>query len=283
MRLRESVRLVAGVDDAGELDSARQEQAFDCLDRFGEITRSLDGDSVRVVATSAVRRLARPQEFLKRASELLGHAVEVIDGQQEGRLIWLGACAALPPKPVRRLVIDIGGGSTECIVGTREQPAHIASIDVGCIVSCRAFFADGTITAERWQRAQQALRAEIDRHCPPLQAHGWDGVWGTSGSARAICAITNALGTACNGITAAALADLRQRLLAAGHVARLRLPELGAGGSQVIAGTVAVLEALFDMFKLEQMALCDAAMREGILRDMAMRVLNSGQSADSPG
>lgn len=282
-RLRQSVRLVAGVDAGGALDPARQKQAFDCLERFGEITRSLAGESVHAVATSAVRRLTRPQEFLQRASMLLGQPIEVIDGLQEGRLIWLGASGALPAVPVRRLIVDIGGGSTECIVGRSRQAEHVASIDIGCIVSCRAFFADGRITAQRWQQAQQSLQAEIEPHRAPLQAHGWEQAWGTSGSARAIGAIVRALGTATEGITAAAVADLRRRLLEAGHVDHLDLPELSRNGSQVIAGTVAVLEALFEVLDLDHIALCDAAMREGILRALATRARDAAQSAGAAG
>lgn len=268
-RLRESVRLVAGVSESGKLDPQLQARALQCLAQFGEITRGLPSSDVRIVATSAVRRLARSQDFLEPASEALGQTITVIDGHEEGELVWLGAIGALPFSDECRLVIDIGGGSTECIVGQGNQARHIASIDIGCIVACTEFFADGTITAPRWQQAQRALRDAIGAHRGALAAHGWQQVWGSSGSARGIGAIVQALGTSRDGISTDAVADLRQRLLQAGDLNHLQLPELKTPSSQVIAGTVAVLEAVFATLGIEHMALCDSAMREGIIRQLA--------------
>ncbi len=271
-RLREGVRLVAGIDRTGILNPERQARALQCLDQFGEITRGLPANSVRVVATSAVRRLAQPQHFLERASAALGQPISVIDGYEEGELIWLGAIGTLPSSDESRLVIDIGGGSTECIIGRGQYTRHIASIDVGCIVVCTQFFADGIITATRWQQAQNALCDAIGAQRGALAAHGWQQVWGSSGSACGIGAIVQALGTSRDGITTDAVVDLRQRLLQAGHIDRLQLPELKTPSSQVIAGTVAVLEALFATLAIERMALCTSAMREGIIRQLASTV-----------
>lgn len=271
-RLRESVRLVAGIDQDGILDPERLSQALQCLDQFGAVTRGRPANSVRIVATSGVRRLAHPQHFLQQASVALGQPITVIDGYEEGQLIWLGALGTLSHSDERRLIVDIGGGSTECVIGQGRHTRHIASIDVGCIIVCTQYFANGTITAQRWQQAQSALRDAIGAHRGALSAHGWQQVWGTSGSARAIGAIVHGLGTSRKGITASSVADLQQRLLQAGHIDRLQLPELETPSSQVIVGTVAVLEALFATLGIEHMALCNSAMREGILRQLASAI-----------
>ena len=269
--MRKSVRLVAGVDSAGALDPETLARALSCLQQFGSICRAVPADTIRVVATSAVRRLAQPQEFLQQASHALGQAVEIIDGQTEGELIWRGANAALPASAERRLMIDVGGGSTECIVGREMQPLHVASVDIGCIVSCRQYFDDGCITAGRWQRARAGLRDQITPHRQALSDHGWDKVWATSGAARIIGNTVQALGLTDNGISAAAIDALRQRLLEAGHVSRIHLPGLDRSGAQLAAGTVAVLEALFQTLGIEHMQLCESAMREGIIRELALR------------
>ncbi len=269
--LRKSVRLVAGVDAAGTLDPATMARALSCLQQFGSICRALPADAVRVVATSAVRRLAQPQEFLQQASATLGQPVEIIDGQTEGELIWLGANAALPATAERRLMIDVGGGSTECIVGQDMRALHVASVDIGCIVSCKHYFDDGCISSERWQQARAGLRAEIEPHRKALCEHGWDTVWATSGAARIIGSTVQALGLTDSGISESAIDALRRRLLEAGHVSQLHLPGLDRSSAQLAAGTVAVLEALFQTLGIEHMQLCESAMREGIIRELALR------------
>lgn len=268
-REREAVQLAAGIDAGGRLAPAYQQAAIACLTRFGAITRALPPARVCAVATSAVRRLAQPQPFLAAAAAALGQPVHLIDGHEEGRLVWRGATAALPPADTRRLIIDIGGGSTECITGHRQTIDAIVSVDIGCVVASHGFFADGEITALRWQRAVDGMGAQIEALAGPLCRYGWDEVWATSGAARAIGTILAALGTTDAGITAAALAELRARLLDAGHVERLQLPALTANGRHVIPGTVTVLEALSRSLGIDHMGLCPSAMRGGIIRTLA--------------
>lgn len=268
---RDSVRLVAGIDEHGVLDRAHREHALAWLRRTGEMTRTLPAHAVRAVATSAVRRLADPEAFLQQAAAALGQPVEMIDGSEEGRLIWVGASGALAATDRRRLVIDIGGGSTELVAGHGIHAAHIASINIGCIVARSRYFADGQITPARWQHALTDMGRAIAPQREELAACGWDEAWATSGSARAIAAIVHALGTCASGIDATAVADLKQRLIQAGHIERLHLPALDADGREVVAGTVAVLDALFQSLQLTHMGLCESAMREGILLDLAQR------------
>ncbi len=266
---RRTVRLMAGIDHAGRLDPAREAAALDCLHWFGEITRGLDAGQVRVVATSAVRRMADAPRFLGHAAEALGHPVHLISGPDEARLVWRGAQATLPANNNRRLIIDIGGGSTECIAGNGHAPSFMTSLDIGCIVAQQSCFADGAITAERWREALDGLGAVIAADRDGLLAAGWDEAWATSGSARVVGKIVRALGTSSDGISAAALADLKERLLAAGHRDRLELPKLREEGRQVIAGTVSVVDALFTQLGIRHMDLGKSSMREGILLELA--------------
>ncbi len=173
-RLREMVRLAAGLGDSGRLDDTATERALRCLERFGQRLRAMRADSVRVVGTNALRRAKRKRWFLERARAALGHPIEIISGLEEARLIYSGVAHTSPMSPDKRLVIDIGGGSTEIVIGEGFDPLLLESLSVGCVGLSSSFFDDGRISAKRLERARTAVRLELEPSARGLSAK-WDG------------------------------------------------------------------------------------------------------------
>lgn len=280
-RLRDSVRMATGLRADGSLDPAHRERALACLARFGQRLRALPHERVRAVATNTVRQLAHPQAFLMPAETALGHPIEIVSGREEARLIYLGVSHDIPESDQRRLVVDIGGGSTEFIIGHGFDALETESVQVGCIASTLRFFGDGKLTAKRWRQAQTEIAVELQQFAADYRARGWGEAIGSSGTAKAIGSIVQANGWSEQGITASSLAHLREAVLEAGSVDALRLAGLAEDRAPIIAGGIAIMEAVFDTFALEQMAVCETAMREGLLYDMVGRGLHGDPRAGS--
>ncbi len=276
-RLREMVRLAEGLDDKRGLRPEVRQRALACLSRFGQRLRDIPPQRVRAVATNTVRQLALPQAFLMPAETALGHAIEVISGREEARLVYLGVAHAQPPKPDQlRLVIDIGGGSTECIIGSGLDALERESLQAGCVTSTRRFFADGKLTKKRWKEALTEVTAEFQQFAGVYRHLGWDEALGSSGTNKAIGQICAAMKLTKGAVTAEALPQLRDRLLAAGRIDAIDLPALSEERRPIIAGGILVLEAAFNALGLQRMAVSKAALREGVLHDM----LGRGSGAD---
>ena len=272
-RLRETVRLAEGLDGRGGLRPAVRDRAFETLARFGQRLREVPPDRVRAVATHTVRQLSAPQSFLVPAETALGHAIEVIAGREEARLVYQGVAHAQPPKPGhRRLVMDIGGGSTECIIGTGLVALERESLQVGCVSTTRRFFADGRLTRRRWDEALVEVGAEFQQFASLYRALGWQEALGSSGTNKAVGEICAAMKLTKGAVTAEALPHVRDRLLAAGHVDRIDLPGLSEDRRPIIAGGLLVLEAAVEALGLERMLVCRAALREGVLHDLVGRI-----------
>jgi len=276
-RLREMVRLAEGLDSRRGLTPEVRDRALACLARFGQRLRDIPPQRVRAIATNTVRQLANPEAFLVPAETALGHAIEVVSGREEARLVYLGVAHAQPPRPDQlRLVIDIGGGSTECIIGSGLEPLERESLQAGCVASTRRFFADGKLTKKRWAEALTEVTAEFQQFAGLYRHLGWDEALGSSGTNKAIGEICAALKLTKGAITAEALPMVRDRLLAAGRIDAIDLPGLSDERRPIIAGGVLVLEAAFDALALKRMAVSKAALREGVLYDM----LGRGSGAD---
>jgi exopolyphosphatase / guanosine-5'-triphosphate,3'-diphosphate pyrophosphatase len=282
-RLRESVRLSAGLRKDGSLSRERREVAFNCLARFGQRLAGFPPTRVRAVATNAVRQLSHPQTFLLPAETALGHPIEVVSGREEARLIYQGVARGLPSSDQKRLVVDIGGGSTEFIIGRGYEALERESLQVGCIASTLRFFEDGKITPRRWKQAQTEIAVELQQFGAHYRERGWTEAIGSSGTMKAIDGIVQANGWSEQGITAESLKQLREALLAAGSSDQLNLPGLSSDRVNVIAGGVAILDAIFKTFGLTQMNVCDTAMREGLLYDMLGRALHTDSRSTSIG
>ncbi|HET8819257.1 MAG TPA: Ppx/GppA phosphatase family protein [Xanthomonadaceae bacterium] len=272
-RLREMVRLAEGLDGRGGLRPVVRDRALDALSRLGQRLGDIPPDRVRAVATHTVRQLASPQSFLVPAETALGHAIEVISGREEARLVYQGVAHAQPPKPGhRRLVMDIGGGSTECIIGAGMIALERESLQVGCVSSTRRFFPDGKLTKRRWAEALVDVGAEFQQFAGPYRALGWQEALGSSGTNKAIGEACAGLKLTKGAITAEALRIVRDRLLAAGHVDAIDLPGLSAERRPIIAGGLLVLEAAFDALGLQRLMVSRAALREGVLHDLVGRI-----------
>ena len=271
-RLRETVRMGEGLDGKGGLSAEARARALTCLARFGQRIRDIPPHRVRALATNSVRLLAAPQSFLVPAETALGHGIEVISGREEARLIYLGVAHAQPPKPGSlRLVVDIGGGSTECIIGRSFQAIERESLQVGCIATTRRFFGNGKLSKKKWREAVIEVGAEFQQFANAYRALGWNEAIGASGTNKTIGEICAAMKLTKGAVTAQALPQVRDRLLQAGSIDAIDLPGLSEERRAIIAGGVLVLEAAFDALGLERMAVSKAAMREGVLYDMLGR------------
>ena len=271
-RLRETVRMADGLDNKGGLSKEARERALQCLARFGQRIRDVPASRVRALATNTVRRLASPRDFLGPAEAALGKPIEVVSGREEARLIYLGVAHAQPPKPGQlRLVIDIGGGSTEFIIGRGFQPIERESLQAGCIASTRRFFPGGKLSKKRWKDGLTEIGAEFQQFAQQYKRLGWQEALGSSGTHKAIGEICAAMKLTKGAITAEALPQLRDRLLLAERIQDIDLPGLEKDRKPIIAGGVLVLEAAFNALGLQRLMVSKAAMREGILYDMLGR------------
>ena len=271
-RLREMVRLASGVEENGRIDEAVAARAIACLQRFGQRLRAMRAGSVRAVGTSALRVAHRKQSFLERARAALGHPIEIISGREEARLIYGGVAHHLPSEPGRRLVIDIGGGSTELIIGEGLAPLELESLRLGCVVLSERFFEEGKISAKRMAAARVAVRSQL----APVQAaflrRGWKHCAGSSGTVRAIGEAIRELSPRATLITPAGLKRLLEAVVSAGHVRNLRFGAVTEDRRPVFPGGLAILAELFSVLGLKEMRIAEGALREGLLYDMVGRI-----------
>lgn len=280
-RLREGVRLAMDLRPDRSLEPSRRQAALAALARFGQRLRTVPPGRVRAVATNTVRRLPNPMAFLLPAETALGHPIEVISGREEARLIHLGVAHATTGLVQRRLVVDIGGGSTELIIGQAFDALETESVQVGCVATSGAFFADGRYTPARWEQALRAVSLELHPFAAAYLARGWGEAIGSSGTARSIDAILQANGWSEGGITPHGLEQLRQAILAAGRLESLRLPGLSAERTPILAGGTVIMQAIFRLLELERMTVVDSALREGLLYDLVGRALHGDPRSGS--
>jgi exopolyphosphatase/guanosine-5'-triphosphate,3'-diphosphate pyrophosphatase len=271
-RLREMVRLAAGLDEQGRLERSAMERAIECLQRFGQRLRDMKAESVRVVGTNTLRRARRKGAFLDRARAALGHPIEVISGIEEARLVYLGVAHTTPSEPGRRLVVDIGGGSTELIIGEGFQTTKLESLHMGCVSMSTRFFSDGSITEKRMKRARIAARLELEPVQAAFKAQGWENAVGSSGTIRSVGEIVRARGHNDGAITASAIDSLIEHAVRAGELERLKLPALTEERAPVFLGGLAILAEIFAVLGVQSMRVAEGALREGLLYDLVGRL-----------
>ena len=269
--LKETVRLAGGLGDKKQLDEVTQARALACLQRFGERLHGLSPEAVRCVGTSTLRIARNAKEFIRKAEAALGHPIEVVAGREEARLIYLGVAHSLPASPDRRLVVDIGGGSTELIIGHGLKPHERESLHMGCVNYSQRFFASGKLDKASLKAAEMTARVEVERIAREFSRDNWQQAVGSSGTARALREILEQNGWSARGITAEGLARLRAELVKAGSVDALELAGLSRDRRPVIAGGFAIMAGLFAELGIEQMDVAETAMREGILYDLLGR------------
>lgn len=271
-RLRERTALAEGLDDGDRLKSKVAERAIDCLGRFGQRLAHMPADSVRAVGTNTLRRMRDSRAFLQKAQAALGHRIEVISGREEARLIYLGVSHAHSDDSRRRLVVDIGGGSTECILGEGLEILESDSLQMGCVGWTVKHFPDGSITRERMEKAQIAAGLELQGLARRYKRLGWESAVGSSGTIVACEEMLRAAGWSEGGIDAKGLRKLRRALVEAGHASKLQLPALQPDRAGVLAGGVAVLSAIFKILDIDELHPSPGALREGVLHDLFGRI-----------
>lgn len=270
-RHKEMVRLGEGLTDAKLLRPDVAERALACLGRMGQRLRDIDPARVRAVGTNTLRQLRPEAGFLEQAESALGHAIEVVAGREEARLIYLGVAHGLATGDEMRLVVDIGGGSTELIVGQGFTSMLRESLNMGCVSLSQRFFPNGKVTAQAMEQAELYGALEIRPVRELFREAGWTTATGSSGTIKAIAAVVQAEGWSDDGITAESLQQLRAALLDAGKVSGLDLNGLSERRAPVFAGGVAVLNALFQSLGVERMRASDQALREGVIYEMVGR------------
>ena len=266
-KLRERVRFAAGLDGERSIMPEAEERALGCLRRFGQ---RIGG--IRVVGTNTLRQASNASAFMKRAQEALGYPIEIISGREEARLIYLGVAQCMASERGRRLVIDIGGGSTEFIIGDDFDILEADSLYMGCVSFSQRYFPEGQITAKGFREALLNAELELQSIARPYQKLGWSQAVGCSGTIHAVDAIVRQNGWSDEGITFRSLKRLRKALVTAGQVDTLSLAGLQADRKPVIAGGVAILEAIFQALRVERIVPSPGALREGVLYDLVGRI-----------
>lgn len=272
-RLKEMVRLGAGLDDQNNLSEEAQQRALDCLERFSERLKDIHPDNIRIVGTNTLRKAKNSSNFIKKIQHLLGQSIDIISGIEEARLVYLGASHTIAAHDdKKRLVIDIGGGSTETIIGNKFTPILMESLFMGCVSMTRRFFADGQITKKQLKQADIFARQELERVSFPFLKLGWNEVIGTSGSIRSICNVIHSEGFEESRITPKAMDKIRKHLLDVTNIEKINLKGLSEERRPVFIGGFVVLNAIIESLNIKSIKTSDGALREGLLYDLLGRI-----------
>ena len=266
------VRLAAGLDNKNTLSDEAMERAMACLTRFGQLLRDMPPGSVRIVGTNTLRKARNSQALIEHAEEVLGHPVEIIAGVEEARLIYLGVSHGLSDAGGTRLVADIGGGSTELILGEGFTPHTMESLHMGCVSFSQRYVPNGYINRKKLSQARLAALREVEPVAGFFRKQGWDRAIGASGTIRAVRSVVEAMGFCDEGISAAALTQLVDTITDYDHVDKLDLPGLSPERAPVFVGGTMVLLGVFEGLRIEHMNVADTALREGLLYDLLGRI-----------
>ncbi len=270
-RQRKVVRLAAGLDQDNNLSDEVAERALTCLTEFSQLLASLPTENIRAVGTNALRRLRGKNKFLERAERSLGHSIEIIAGREEARLIYLGVSKWSGSQDESRLVIDIGGGSTEIIAGKGDTAHCRESLEVGCVVLSKQFFDDGNLSQKRFDKAILAAELAIQPVVRQFRMQGWNHAIGCSGTMKSMALAMVEGGWSTDSIRKEGLSKLLDHAVEAGHLDALVVPGVSRDRLPVFAGGLAILIALFDLFDIQDMSVSDIALREGVLYDLVGR------------
>jgi exopolyphosphatase/guanosine-5'-triphosphate,3'-diphosphate pyrophosphatase len=272
--IKETVRLAGGLRPDKTLDLDSQTRGLAALRQFGERLRGFDPKAVRAVATNTLRVAKNAPQFLVQAEQELGFPIEVIAGREEARLIYLGTAHSLPPSPQRRFVVDIGGGSTEFIIGRRFEPLLMESLYMGCVSFSGRYFPGGAVDRKGFNEAELAAAREIETIAHDYLAAGWHEAVGSSGTAREIADILEQNGLNPDGvfgITRQGVDKLKSLMIKAGSAEKMGLTGMRADRIPVLPGGLAIMSAVFEAFGIERMTYGDGALRLGVLYDLLGR------------
>ncbi|MEO6698853.1 MAG: exopolyphosphatase [Paraperlucidibaca sp.] len=270
--LSEKVQLAAGLDENQQLSDEAIDRALACLSRFSQHLAGVEPQRLRIVGTNALRVARNARRFVKAAQEVLNHPIEIIAGREEARLIYVGVSQTLAGQG-KRLVIDIGGGSTEFIIGERHEPLLTESLHMGCVSYSQRFFPDGAISAKALDRAITSAQQELASIARAYRDLGWDSAVGSSGTMKAVRNVISSLGWATpeGHIPADAIPKLRELLLSVSDIRELELPGLKEDRRLLMPAGFAIVSAIFASLHIDTLAFSDGALREGVLYDMLGR------------
>ena len=271
-RIKEMVRLGGGLDKEGNLDPLVQQRALDCLSRFGQRLRGIPAKNIRAAGTQTFRRLKHADEFLHAAETSLECPIDIIAGREEARLIYLGVTQWVAGDQQKQLVMDIGGGSTELIIGEHFDPVEMESLQFGCVSVTNRFFANEKITEKGLKRAQRAVAAELQEIQSVYRKAGWQTAIGSSGTIRSAASMCEANGWCKKGITPRALEKLKQKVLSFKTISEVEIDGLSERRQPVIIGGLAILLACFKALHIDELLISPFALREGLLHDMLGRL-----------
>jgi exopolyphosphatase/guanosine-5'-triphosphate,3'-diphosphate pyrophosphatase len=269
--LREPVRLGAGLREDKMLDPSAQERALASLKRFGERLRGFDAHAVRAIGTNTLRVAKNAASFLRRAEAALGFPIEVVAGREEARLIYIGVAHSLPVSKDKRLVVDIGGGSTEFVIGAGYKPLRLDSLFMGCVSYSLRFFPDGRVSKSAMKQAELAARTELQPMVAGFASRNWQQAFGSSGTVRALADILQLNGFDKDGITPEGIERLRAHLIRAGDMGRVELAGLRPDRVPVLPGGLAIMSAVLSALDIAVMKFATGSMRQGVLYDMLGR------------
>jgi len=271
-RIKEMVRLGGGLDEEGNLDEEVQQRALDCLSRFGQRLRGIPVANLRAVGTQTFRRLKKADEFLLASETALECPIDIIAGREEARLVYLGVSQWVAGARQRKLVMDIGGGSTELIIGEGADPIEMESMQFGCVSVTNRFFKDGKISARTLRKAQRAVAAELQELQTVYRKAGWQTAIGSSGTFRSAASMCEANGWCAKGVTPQALKKLKQKALTFKTIDDIDIDGLSERRKPVFIGGLAVLLACFKALAIDETLVSPFALREGLLQDLLGRL-----------
>jgi exopolyphosphatase/guanosine-5'-triphosphate,3'-diphosphate pyrophosphatase len=271
-KIKEMVRLRGGLDEEGHLSTEKQHEALACLHRFGERIKHFSTENVRIAGTNTLRSMKDSEDFIAQANQALGHEISIISGHEEARIVYLGVSHSLSNDHGKQLVIDIGGGSTEFIIGNNFEPNALESLNMGSVSVTQRFFANGKLSEKNWKKANTALRLDIMPIEKIFRSGNWKRAIGSSGTIKATRKIIQELQLAKFGISLYALHHIRDHMIAAKTIDNINLPGLVPERLPVYAGGLAVLIAVFESLLIKSMTVSDGALREGLLYDLMGRI-----------
>ena len=269
--LKETVRQGAGLDENNVLSQEAMQRGWDCLEQFNERLAGFRKEQIRAIGTQTLRQAVNRDVFVARALEILGVPVDVVSGREEARLIYQGAASLLPRSNERRLVVDIGGRSTELILGKNLDAHQLQSFQLGSVTWSMRYFPKGQFTPEAFRQADVAAKALLDEALDAYRPEQWDVAYGCSGTVAAVSDILAAAGGTPGMVTRHGLEWLVQKLLHARTASAIDLPGIKDDRRPVIGGGVSVLRALFNMFNIQEMHVSQGALRQGVLYDLLNR------------
>jgi len=269
---KEMVRLAAGLDGDRNLSPEKKSEALATLKRLGELLRGIPDSNKRAVGTNTLRAARDAEVFVAQATEALGCEIDIIAGKEEARLVYIGVSHSVQPVDGQQLVVDIGGGSTECVIGRGHDPIICHSLRMGCVTYTQGFFPDGVIKKDRMNAALFAAGNEVSTLQREFMDAGFEAALGSSGTAGAISNVAREEGWTDGTITPEVLAKLRKHMLGAGHVDKIKLAGLSERRREVLPGGVAILSAVFERLHVDSMSHAEGALRDGVLYDLIGRM-----------